>query len=136
MATPIHAKKYSETWNSVTVCSAQFGLDFSADAGETTTSCDSAKTFLAGKYGWTASSSGPADFANSGGDDTMYAGIIAGTAANLVFVPDGDSSVGTANPSYTGSAFLTSYSLSADVGSVVQYSAAYQGTGANTRAES
>ena len=62
-------------------------------------------------------------------------GIIAGTAANLVFVPDGDSSVGTANPSYTGSAFLTSYSLSADVGSVVQYSAAYQGTGANTRAE-
>lgn len=134
MATAIHAKKFAEAFNSVTICSANFSLDIATDAAEKTTSCDTAKTFTPGKYGWTASDGGPTDFADNGQDETIFNAITAGTTATLSFKPDGDSSTSATNPSYSGSAFPTSYSIAADIGNVVQASTSFQGTGALARA--
>lgn len=136
MATALHAKKYAEAFNSVTICSSSFSLDIAADAAEVTTSCDSAKAFLQGKYGFTASDGGPADFADNGGDETLYTNVIGGGGQTLTWKPDGDSATSATNPQYSGSAFVTSYSLSADVGNAVQASTSYQGTGALSRAVS
>lgn len=133
MATAIHAKRYLQTFNSVVVCSSSFGLEISADSAETTNSCDTAKAFLQGKYGWSMNDSGPADFADNGADETIFTNVIGGGNVTQSWRPDGTSAVGAANPSYNGSVHTTSYSLSADVGSAVQSSANYQGTGALTR---
>lgn len=134
MATARHAKKFAQAFNSVTICSANFSLDIAADAAESTTSCDAAKMFSQGKYGWTASDGGPTDFADNGGDETLFASITGGGAATLSFKADGDTATGATNPSWSGSAFPTSYSIAADIGNVVQSSTSYQGTGALTRA--
>ena len=133
MATPIHAKEFNATFNAVEICSASYSFDISADAAETTTSCDTAKTFLQGKYGFTSSASGPADFADDGGDETLFTNVIGGGAQSQTFLPDGGSAEGATNPKYTGNMFVTSYSLSADIGNAVQFSASLQGTGAITR---
>lgn len=134
MATPIHGKKFAETFNSVAICSNTFGLDISRDVAEATTSCDTAKVYSGGKYGWTGSDSGPADFADNGADETLYTNAIGGAAATLAWKPDGDSSTSATNPQYSGSALVTSYSIAADIGNVIQASTSYQGTGALARA--
>jgi len=134
MATSIHGKKFAEAFNSVTLCTNSFSLDISADAAETTTSCDTAKTFVQGKYGWTASDSGPTDFADNAQDETIFTNVTGGGAQTLSFKPNGDASTSATNPSYSGSAFVTSYSLSAGVADAVQSSTSFQGTGALARA--
>lgn len=134
MATAIHAKKFAEAFNSVTICSANFSLDIAADAAETTTSCDTAKTFAQGKYGWTASDGGTTDFADNGQDETIFTAVTGGGASTLSFKANGDASTSATNPSYSGSAFVTSYSIAADIGSAVQASTSFQGTGALARA--
>lgn len=132
MATPLSAKQYEEKWNSVQICSATAGLDIARDSAEVTTSCDAQKEYLPGKYGWTASSAGPADFAAAGADATLFTGVTTGTAAEYLISAD-SSSPTSANPQYSGSAFVTSYSLAFDQASAVQYTAAYQGDGALAR---
>lgn len=134
MATAIHAKRYLQTFNSVVICSQNFGLDISADSAETTNSCDTAKAFLQGKYGWTMNDSGPADFADNGADETIYTNIIGGGNVTQSWKPDGTAATSAANPAYSGSVHANSYSIAADVGSAVQASTGYQGTGALARA--
>jgi len=135
MATPLHGQRYVESWNSVTICSATAGLDIARDSSEVTTSCDAQKEFLPGKYGWTASSGGPGDFAAAGADSTLFTGVTTGSAAAYAIKPS-SAAVGTGNPNYNGSAFVTSYSLAFDQASAVQYTAAYQGDGALARSTS
>lgn len=134
MATPIHGKRYAQLFNSVSICSATAGIDIGQDTAEVTTSCDATKSYLAGKYGWTASADGPADFASSGGDATLFAAATAATAYTHSIEPDGPSVQSSTNPLYTGSAFVSSYSLSFDQANPVSFSASFQGTGALTRA--
>lgn len=134
MATPIHAKKFAEAFNSVTICAANFSLDISSDAAEATTSCDAAKVFSQGKYGWTASDGGPTDFADNGQDETIFTNVTGGGAQTLSWKANGDAATSATNPAFSGSAFVTSYSLSADIGNVVQSATTFQGTGALTRA--
>ena len=134
MATPIHAKKFAEAFNSVTICAANFSLDISSDAAEATTSCDAAKVFSQGKYGWTASDGGPTDFADNGQDETIFTNVTGGGAQTLSWKANGDAATSATNPAFSGSAFVTSYSLSADIGNVVQSATTFQGTGARTRA--
>lgn len=135
MATPVHGKRYVETFNSVTICSATANLDVAADAAEVTTSCDAQKEFLQGKYGWTAGDSGPADFAASGADSTLYTNVIGGGNQTFSIKPN-SAATGATNPLYSGSAFVTSYGLAFDQANAVQASASYQGDGALTRATS
>jgi len=133
MATPVHGKRYTETFNSVTICSATANLDVAADAAEVTTSCDDAKAFLQGKYGWTAGDGGPADFADNGGDETLYTNVIGG--GNQTFsIKASSAATGATNPLYSGSAFVTSYGLAFDQANAVQASTSYQGTAALSRA--
>jgi hypothetical protein len=133
MGTPIHGKRYVETFNSVTICSATANLDIAADAAEVTTSCDDTKAFLQGKYGWTAGSSGPTDFADNGMDETIYTNVIGG-GNQVLSIKANSGSTGAANPLYSGSAFVTSYGLSFDQANAVQASISYQGTAALARA--
>jgi len=133
MATPVHGKRYLETFNSVTICSATANLDTAADSAEVTTSCDASKVFLQGKYGWTAGDGGPADFAASGADVTLYTNAIGGGNQTFSIKPNSGSTAAT-NPLYSGSAFVTSYGLAFDQASAVQASTSYQGTGALARA--
>lgn len=133
MGTPVHGKRYVETFNSVTICSATANLDVASDAAEVTTSCDAQKAFLQGKYGWTAGSSGPTDFADDGMDETIYTNVIGG--GNQVYsIKPSSASTGGTNPLYSGSAFVTSYGISFDQANAVQASISYQGTGALARA--
>jgi hypothetical protein len=132
MATPLSAKQYEEMWNSVRMCGTTAGLDIARDSVEVTTACDAQKEYLPGKYGWTASSGGPADFAAAGADATLFTGVTAGAAAAYAISADTTSPT-SANPQYAGSAFVTSYGLSFDQASAVQYTAAYQGDGALAR---
>lgn len=135
MATPVHGKRYVESFNSVTICSATANLDVASDAAEVTTSCDAQKAFLQGKYGWTAGDSGPADFAGSGSDETLYTNVIGG--GNQTYsIKASSAATGATNPLYSGSAFVTSYGLSFDQANGVQSSTSYQGTGALSRATS
>lgn len=133
MATPVHGKRYVESFNSVTICSATANLDTAADAAEVTTSCDDQKAYLQGKYGWTAGSSGPTDFADNGMDETIYTNVIGG--GNQTYSIKASSAATSAtNPLYSGSAFVTTYGLAFDQANAVQASIAYQGTGALSRA--
>lgn len=133
MATAVHAKRFAQVWNSVTLCAATASFDIAADAAEVTTSCDTAKAFLQGKYGFTMSSAGPLDIADNGADETLFTGVTGGGAASGTLLPDGTAAEGATNPKYTGSFFVTSYSLSLDQANAGQYTAAFQGTGAITR---
>lgn len=133
MATPIHGKRYAELFNSVSICSATAGLTVTQDSAEVTTSCSTSKAFLPGKYGWTSTSAGPADFADNAADETLFNAATASAAYTWSIEPDGPSAQSATNPLYNGSAFVTSYGLSFDQGAAVTYSAAYQGTGALTR---
>jgi len=132
MATAQHTKRYVESFNSVTICSATAGLDIAADSAEITTSCDAAKMFVQGKYGWTASSSGPADFAAAGADATMFTNVTGGGDQAFALKPN-SAAVGATNPNYNGTAFVTSYGLSFDQANAAQMSTSYQGDGALTR---
>lgn len=133
MATTVHTKRFAQVWNSVTLCAATASWDFSADPVEVTTSCDTAKAFLQGKYGFTMSSAGPLDIADNGGDETLFTGVTGGGAATGTLLPDGTGAESATNPKYTGSFFVTSYSISMDQASAGTYTAAFQGTGAATR---
>lgn len=135
MATAVHGKRYVETFNSATICSATANLDVAVDTAEVTTSCDDAKVFLSGKYGWTAGDSGPADFTDNEQDEDYFAIVTGGTAYTWSIKPN-SAGAGATNPTYSGSAFLTSYGLSFDQANAVQQTSAYQGTGALSRATS
>lgn len=131
-----HGKAFSVTVNSVDMSNyaSDGSMAISIDTAETTTAGDSAKTFLEGDYTATHSINGPADFATSTQDATMFALIGAG-ATNVVWKPQA-TTVSTTNPSYTQSAIMTSYQLNFGVGDAVKYSAAWQGTSTVARATS
>lgn len=121
------------TLNSVAIEDELDSIDLKIDVDlpEITAFNDSAKTHVEGKYGWTMSVSGSADFAASQGDATLFAMLGAGSVTSS-YEPVGGT-VGASAPNYQGSTFLKSYSVSNKVGEAVKYQAELQGSGALSR---
>lgn len=130
MATPVHAKRFLAAWNSVTMCFDKYTLDQKVGSADVTTSCDAEEAHLQGKPGFTAQGDGPADFAASGMDATVFAGLTGGAATGTIKPTQAAASA--TNPNYSGSMFPTSYKL--DFGNdAVRASVGFQGTGALSR---
>ena len=95
---------------------------------------DSANTFVEGLPTSNYSVSGFFDPNASQGDATIFTRIGSGSAT-ASFETTG-ASAGTNAPVYSGSAFVSSYSITSDVGGATTYSADFQVSGALTRAVS
>lgn len=131
MATAVHGKRFRLSWNSVVICADKASMAMDVGEAETTNSCDAEGAFLQGKARFKVDHSGPADFASSGGDATLFAGLTGGAAA--IALRPTQSAAGATNPEYQASAFVTSYKL--DFGDdAIRYAAAQRITGAVTRA--
>ena len=133
----VHGKAFQVNINSNTMEEylSDISLSIDVDVAEVTTSGDAAKTFTEGDYSGSWSGSGPADFTDTSGADELTFGLIGGGATTWEMLP-GSGSASATNPSYSQSAILTNYTLSASVGDAVRASYAAQGTGAITRSES
>lgn len=84
---------------------------------------DSAATFLADKTSWTGSIEAHWDET----DTTAQGAMLAGALVVIVFEPEGST---TGDAIFTGSAIITSRSLSTSIGSTISASFSLQGTGA------
>lgn len=126
MPTPIHTKRYLEQFNSVTIPSATADIQTQRDEAEVSTSSDDEKQFIPGKGSATGNSGGPADYANGGGLETLYAAMEAGTIATRHMRPDGTAAVGATNPKFEDTAFLTGLTVSFDQGGAGSYSATFR----------
>lgn len=130
MATAVHAKRFLSVWNSVTMCFDKYTLDQKVGEANVTTSCDAEEAHLQGKPGFTAQGDGPADFAASGMDATIFAGLTGGAATGTIKATQSANS--STNPQYSGSMFPVGYKL--DFGNdAVRASVSFQGTGALAR---
>jgi hypothetical protein len=99
---------------------------FSADTAEVSTLGDAAKEYISGLKDGTISFEGRFDPT----PDSWLNAILGGTAVPFEFHPHGTA---TSNPKYTGSAILTGYDPSADLGDAVGFSGELQISGAVTR---
>ncbi len=109
-------------------------LEISYDDVETTSFGDAVRTRVAGLGDAVLNISFNADFAASEVDATLNG--LAGTATAFVFKPT-SASVSATNPSYAGSALVTSLTpINAEVGSLSTASVSWPVTGALTRATS
>jgi len=95
---------------------------------------DAAETFVEGLPSSNFSISGFFDPAASQGDATLFTRIGSG-AATASFETTG-ATAGTNAPVYSGSAFVSSYSITTEVGGATSYSAELQVSGALSRAVS
>ena len=101
---------------------------------EVTAFGDAAGTFVEGLPSSNYSITGFFDPAASQGDATLFTRIGSG-AATASFETTG-AAAGTNAPVYSGSAFVSSYSITSDVGGATTYTADLQISGALTRAVS
>ena len=109
-------------------------LEISYDDVETTAFGDAVRTRIAGLGDATLNITFNLDFAASEVDATLNG--LAGTATAFVFKPTSDA-VSATNPSYAGSALVTSLTpINAEVGSLSTASVSWPVTGALTRATS
>ena len=131
-----HGKVADISFNSVQIEDETNSITMTTDVAlsEITSFGDSAGTFVEGLPSSTYSVSGFFDPANAQGDSTIYTRIGSGSAT-LVFETTG-ASAGTNAPVYSGSAFVSSYSITSTVGDATTYSADFQVSGANARAVS
>lgn len=105
-------------------------LPRSVDTAETSTFGSTAKTYIPGLADAKLTLKGKFDGSASAGDSVL-AGIYGVSASKAFeFHPQG-TTAGTVK--YTGSVILTDYSVSSQVGSVVEFTASFQVTGAITR---
>ena len=101
---------------------------------EVTAFGDSAATFVEGLPNSNYSVSGAFDPAASQGDATIFTAI--GGGANTASFETTGAAAGTNAPVYSGSAFVSSYSITSDVGGASTYTADFQISGALARAVS
>lgn len=100
---------------------------------DTTCLGDTGPRSLIDNYKYTYALDGHNDFVAGGLDATLFGEVGDEDGAATVFNPTGGS-VGADDPFYNGNAVLTSYNITARVGSPVDYAAQLSGTGALGRA--
>lgn len=101
-----------------------FSLDTTADVVEDTSLSDSAKTYIAGRTGF----SGSVDM-HYDESDSAQAGLLAGTSISFTLLPEGNT---TGDESFVGSGIVTSMAVAVALDGVVTRTVAFQGTGALT----
>jgi len=101
-----------------------FSLDTTADVVEDTSLSDTAKTYIAGRTGFSGSVDMHYDEA-----DTAQAALLAGTSISFVLLPEGNT---TGDESFTGSGIVTSMTVAVALDGVVTRTVAFQGSGALT----
>ena len=123
-------------YNSVAIEDELNSLTMSVDVNlpEVTAFGDAANTFVEGLPSTTIDVAGYFDPAASQGDATIYGRI--GNGAATALLETTGSAAGTNSPTYSVSAFVSSYTITSDVGGATTYTATLQGSGANTRAVS
>ena len=131
----IHAENADFSLNAVQLEDELNSIDLNIqrDVPEVTAFADAAKAHVAGKYGWGYELAGSADFADSQGDDTIFAALANATAIALAFDPTGATAAAD-NPNYDGNGFVERYSIAARVTEAVTYRATVKGNGTLTRA--
>jgi hypothetical protein len=130
----IHGKDADVSINAVAVedDGNEVTLDIAVDTPEITSFSDAAKEFLEGVYGWTMTYRGFFEPTSGKNDATIFAML--GAGAKTVSVTPGGGAASADNPEYTGSAFLTSYSVRTPRDGPVEVTAVFTGHGALTRA--
>lgn len=127
---------FSFVLNSVSLCGDTAGLDVSRDIGDARTNCGNEKTV--GFTDTTYSIGGPLDFGAGLTEPTLWTNMTTSSGQTLV-VKASSASVGTGNPTFTGTAAGDKYSikLSATGLTMFDYSAVETGSaGIPTRATS
>ena len=108
-----------------------FELSRSVDMAETSTMGLEDKTYISGLADTTISIAGRYDSTVTVGPDVVLSGLVGGDAVTTFEAgPEGST---TGKVKYSGSCFLTSYQVSADVGDVVAFTADFQCSGPITR---
>lgn len=102
------------------------GLPVEVETAEVSTLGDDDKVYVTGLRDRTISIEGKWD----GTVDGYLSGLLGGTARAWKVFPAGSAA---GRPFYSGSAILTSYEVSADIGDAVGFSAEFQNSGAVTR---
>ena len=101
-----------------------FSLDTTADVVEDTSLTDSAKTYIAGRTGF----SGSIDM-HYDETDTAQAALLSGSTFSFTLLPEGNTS---GDESFVGSGIVTSMAVANALDGVVSRTVAFQGTGALT----
>jgi hypothetical protein len=130
----VHGKDAALTVNSVVLTTYLTGFDFDqmVDMAETSTMGLEAKTYISGLSDATFSIAGRYDSTAVTGPDVALSALVGSdTSTTFEAGPEGST---TGKVKYSGSCFLTSYRISADVGDVVAFTAEFQCTGAITKA--
>lgn len=102
------------------------GLPVEVETAEVSTLGDDDKVYVTGLRDRTISIEGKWD----GTVDGYLSGLLGGTARAWKVFPAGSAA---GRPFYSGSAILTSYEVTADIGDAVGFSAEFQNSGAVTR---
>jgi hypothetical protein len=110
-------------------------VNYSAEVVDTTSSGDGTRTKLAGLKDWNVNVTFKQDYAASKVDATLF--DLVGAASFTITMKPTDAAVGAANPSFSGSALLESYTpMDGSVGAGATTSVTFQGTGTLARATS
>lgn len=126
------------TFNSVDLSDhvVSVSLNLQTDEQEDTAMGVNWKSFLAGLNSWSATVEFRDDFAASNVAATIWTAQSGRTTATLLIKPE-DTTVSATNPSFSGSAFVSSApALAGSVGTTANKSVTFRGTGTLTRATS
>lgn len=108
-------------------------LDFTQETPEVTSFADAGPRRVVGNYDYKMALDGSADFAAAQSDATLF-GLIGSSGVNTTFDPTG-TAAGPNDPNYDSSSMvLESYSIKAQVGQAVTFSASLVGNSAIDRA--
>jgi len=111
-------------------------LTINTDEQEDTAMGVNWKSFLAGLNSWSVTAEFRDDFAASNVADTIWTAQSARTTATILVKPE-DTTVSSTNPSFSGSAFISSApAMGGSVGTTANKSVTFRGSGTLTRATS
>jgi len=129
----IHGKNCDVMINTVAVedDGNEVTLDISVDLPESTSFSDVAKEVLEGVYGWTLAYRGFFEPTAAKNDATIFAML--GAGVKTISVTPGGGAAAANNPKYSGSAFLSAYSVRTPVAGAVEINATFTGHGALSR---
>ena len=124
-----HGKNADVVFNAVAIEDelSSATLNFTVPEAEITAFADAWQNFLAGKPTATLDVNGYWDPAASQGDATIFAAL-GGAALTWDFEPDGTTG-------YNGYAITTSYSITAEVASAINYTASFRHNGGSAAAD-
>jgi len=114
------------TERNLTDVSTSVGLPVEVETAEVTTFNDDDKVYVTGLRDRTISLEGKWDATVDG----YLSGLLGGTARAWKVFPAGSAS---GRPYYSGSAILTSYEVTSEIGDAIGFSAEFQNSGAVTR---